>query len=215
MAQDDKDGIDRRGALECMIWAGTGVLWTMAGGVPRSSSLLGISAGECPGRERIQLPPDLGQPHRLQGAGQSEPAGDPRRGHRQDRRAAEEAGLHDPHRRHHPPLQARGIRQCRPGDRQGAARHLLRPRRARHHRRGSRQGLSGALRQAGPGQGHRLVFLRPERRAFRRPRQRRGPQGRRHGRARRGATRLARRRSEGRRRLPPPSCCSPTSRCGP
>jgi Icc protein len=44
MAQDDKDGLDRRGALECMIWAGTGVLWTMAGGVPRSSSLLGISA---------------------------------------------------------------------------------------------------------------------------------------------------------------------------
>jgi hypothetical protein len=44
MAQDNKDGIDRRGALECMIWAGTGVLWTMAGGIPRSSSLLGISA---------------------------------------------------------------------------------------------------------------------------------------------------------------------------
>jgi Icc protein len=43
MSQDDKDGIDRRGALECMIWAGTGVLWTMAGGIPRSSSLLGIS----------------------------------------------------------------------------------------------------------------------------------------------------------------------------
>src|SRR5215831_2045555 len=43
MGQDEQDGIDRRGALECMIWAGTGVLWTMVGGVPRSSSLLGIS----------------------------------------------------------------------------------------------------------------------------------------------------------------------------
>jgi 3',5'-cyclic AMP phosphodiesterase CpdA len=43
MAKDDYDHIDRRGALECMIWAGTGVLWTVAGGVPRSSSLLGIS----------------------------------------------------------------------------------------------------------------------------------------------------------------------------
>src|SRR3984957_10370632 len=43
MAQDEKDGVDRRGALECMIWAGTGVLWTIAAGVPRSSSLLGIS----------------------------------------------------------------------------------------------------------------------------------------------------------------------------
>ncbi len=43
MAKDEKDNVDRRGALECMIWAGTGVLWTMVGGVPRSSSLLGIS----------------------------------------------------------------------------------------------------------------------------------------------------------------------------
>jgi hypothetical protein len=42
MAKDEKDGIDRRGALECMIWAGTGVLGTMAAGVPQSS-LLGIS----------------------------------------------------------------------------------------------------------------------------------------------------------------------------
>ena len=40
-------GIDRRGALECMIWAGTGVLWTLAGGVPKSLGLLGeASAAE-------------------------------------------------------------------------------------------------------------------------------------------------------------------------
>ncbi len=31
-----KDGIDRRGFLSCMAWAGTGLLWTMAGGVPTS-----------------------------------------------------------------------------------------------------------------------------------------------------------------------------------
>jgi Calcineurin-like phosphoesterase len=42
MGKNEKDGIDRRGALECMIWAGTGVLWTVAAGVPRSS-LLGVS----------------------------------------------------------------------------------------------------------------------------------------------------------------------------
>ncbi len=42
MAKDEKDNVDRRGALECMIWAGTGVLLTMTGGVPRSSPL-GIS----------------------------------------------------------------------------------------------------------------------------------------------------------------------------
>jgi hypothetical protein len=43
MAQNEKERIDRRGALECMLWAGTGVLWTLVGGVPRSSSLLGVS----------------------------------------------------------------------------------------------------------------------------------------------------------------------------
>ena len=42
MAKDERDDVDRRGALECMLWAGTGVLWTITGGVPRSS-LLGIS----------------------------------------------------------------------------------------------------------------------------------------------------------------------------
>jgi Icc protein len=31
-----KDGIDRRNFLSCMAWAGTGLLWTMAGGVPTS-----------------------------------------------------------------------------------------------------------------------------------------------------------------------------------
>jgi 3',5'-cyclic AMP phosphodiesterase CpdA len=30
------DGIDRRGFLKCMAWAGTGVLWVISGGVPKS-----------------------------------------------------------------------------------------------------------------------------------------------------------------------------------
>jgi Icc protein len=30
------DGIDRRGFLTCMAWAGTGLVWTFAGGVPES-----------------------------------------------------------------------------------------------------------------------------------------------------------------------------------
>jgi hypothetical protein len=32
----NRDGIDRRNFLSCMAWAGTGLLWTMAGGVPTS-----------------------------------------------------------------------------------------------------------------------------------------------------------------------------------
>ena len=31
---DYGDGIDRRGMLECMAWVGTGLLWTLSGGIP-------------------------------------------------------------------------------------------------------------------------------------------------------------------------------------
>ena len=30
------DGVDRRGFLKCMAWAGTGLVWTMSGGTPAS-----------------------------------------------------------------------------------------------------------------------------------------------------------------------------------
>ena len=47
MSNDNTNkGIDRRGALECMLWAGTGVLWTLNGGVPKSSQLLGIETAQ-------------------------------------------------------------------------------------------------------------------------------------------------------------------------
>jgi plastocyanin len=39
----NEDGVDRRGFLQCMAWAGTGVLWTMNGGV-LTSRLLGQEA---------------------------------------------------------------------------------------------------------------------------------------------------------------------------
>jgi hypothetical protein len=35
------EGSTRRKVLECMTWAGTGILWTVSGGVPKSLSLLG------------------------------------------------------------------------------------------------------------------------------------------------------------------------------
>src|SRR3954471_1273113 len=43
-SMDGQPGVDRRHALECMVWAGTGVLWTLAGGVPRSLGLGGDAA---------------------------------------------------------------------------------------------------------------------------------------------------------------------------
>ncbi len=35
----DDDGVDRRGFLRCMAWAGTGMLWTVSGGVLASQAL--------------------------------------------------------------------------------------------------------------------------------------------------------------------------------
>jgi 3',5'-cyclic-AMP phosphodiesterase len=40
------DGIDRRGFLKCMAWAGTGLIWTMSGGV-----LAGCSVGQAAGAD--------------------------------------------------------------------------------------------------------------------------------------------------------------------
>jgi hypothetical protein len=43
MTSDQRDGrgVSRRKILECMTWAGTGVLWTVAGGMPRSIGIIG------------------------------------------------------------------------------------------------------------------------------------------------------------------------------
>jgi 3',5'-cyclic-AMP phosphodiesterase len=44
----NNDGVDRRGFLECMAWAGTGVLWMMSGGILKSygmSHLIDKSTG--------------------------------------------------------------------------------------------------------------------------------------------------------------------------
>jgi 3',5'-cyclic AMP phosphodiesterase CpdA len=40
-AEDGPLRLSRRGALECMVWAGTGILWTLSGGVPKSLGLIG------------------------------------------------------------------------------------------------------------------------------------------------------------------------------
>ena len=37
----DQDGVDRRGFLKCMAWAGTGLVWTLSGGIPVSRAFAG------------------------------------------------------------------------------------------------------------------------------------------------------------------------------
>ncbi len=44
--EHEEGGMSRRHALECMIWAGTGVVWTLAGGVPKSALLSEAKAAE-------------------------------------------------------------------------------------------------------------------------------------------------------------------------
>src|SRR5204863_8720805 len=39
----EHDGIDRRGFLQCMAWAATGLLWTVSGGVLASRTLAEIA----------------------------------------------------------------------------------------------------------------------------------------------------------------------------
>src|ERR1700739_982675 len=46
--RENRDGVSRRHALECMLWAGTGVLWTVSGGVPKSLNLLGRAEAATP-----------------------------------------------------------------------------------------------------------------------------------------------------------------------
>jgi hypothetical protein len=50
----DSDGIDRRGFLRCMSWAGTAVVWTVAAGVPRSG-LIGSAQAATEGLRFVQI----------------------------------------------------------------------------------------------------------------------------------------------------------------
>src|SRR6478735_6183544 len=53
---DEAQGVSRRKILECMTWAGTGVLWTIAGGMPRSMGIIGeATAAEPSGLTFLQI----------------------------------------------------------------------------------------------------------------------------------------------------------------
>lgn len=51
---DEKATIDRRQALECMAWAGTGLLWTFSGGVPKAA-LIGSAEAATRGVSFVQI----------------------------------------------------------------------------------------------------------------------------------------------------------------
>jgi len=57
MSESDRDhGVSRRKVLECMTWVGTGVLWTVSGGVPHSLGIMGeAAAAEIRGLTFLQI----------------------------------------------------------------------------------------------------------------------------------------------------------------
>ena len=50
---DQNDGVDRRGFLKCMAWAGTGMLWTVSGGVLASKILSPVRAAAAEGAGKL------------------------------------------------------------------------------------------------------------------------------------------------------------------
>ncbi|MBO0756591.1 MAG: metallophosphoesterase, partial [Bradyrhizobiaceae bacterium] len=55
-SDDDKHGPSRREVLDCMKWIGTGVVWTVAGGVPTSMGIIdGALADEPKGLTFVQI----------------------------------------------------------------------------------------------------------------------------------------------------------------
>jgi 3',5'-cyclic AMP phosphodiesterase CpdA len=46
--EPEPDGIDRRGFLSCMAWAGTGVVWTLSGSAFSSRTIAGAAAAQAP-----------------------------------------------------------------------------------------------------------------------------------------------------------------------
>src|SRR5712675_304234 len=45
----EHDGVNRRKVLECMTWGGTGILWTIAGGIPSALGIVGEAMAQSAG----------------------------------------------------------------------------------------------------------------------------------------------------------------------
>ena len=104
---------DRRRLLHCMAWVGTGIVWTVAGGVPRSLRIEEAQAADLTGLTFAQISDshigfnkdaNTDVPGTLKAA-IAQVRGAPR------------AILPAAHGRHQPPVQARGVRSRRPAHR--------------------------------------------------------------------------------------------------
>ena len=132
----NNDGIDRRGFLKCMAWAGTGLVWTMSGGIPVSRAFaksMHRNAGKGGDFSFVQISdshmgfnkpanPDVARPCRS--------AVDKING------LAHATGVSAAHRRHQPSLEAGTVRHRRSdSEKRQRERRILRARRTRRARR--------------------------------------------------------------------------------
>ncbi len=98
----DTPTADRRGFLKCMTWAGSAMVWTMAGGIPRAH-LVGEAKAAATGFTFAQVSDShLGfdKPVNTNVTGTFQEALG------QVTSGGEITGLPDPHRRHHPSVEA-------------------------------------------------------------------------------------------------------------
>src|SRR4051812_2756591 len=51
----DGDGVDRRGFLKCMAWAGTGMIWTVSGGVLSSRAFGDVASATAADFSFVQI----------------------------------------------------------------------------------------------------------------------------------------------------------------
>ena len=120
------DGIDRRGFLHCMAWAGTGIIWSFVGGIP-VSSVFGATTPKQRAEDFSFI--QISDSH----IGFSKPANPDVTGTLQKAvdkiKALQRAGLPDPYRRPQPYLQGGGVRHHGPGALRNQAQDLLRSRR--------------------------------------------------------------------------------------
>ena len=122
----NNDGVDRRGFLKCMAWAGTGALFVMKGGILRSYSLsdpAGLAAQAPSGGELSFI--QISDSHMgFNKAANPDVVATLKAAVEKINAAPLRAGVSAPHGRHQPPFETHGVRHRRSGaqGREGQAR---------------------------------------------------------------------------------------------
>ena len=107
MASDNSgndEGSTRRKVLECMLWAGTGVLWTVSGGVPKSFNLLG-RAEAAPAATSFTFLQISDSHVGFDKAANPNALGTLQEAIAKVKALPDQAGIHAPYRRHHPSVE--------------------------------------------------------------------------------------------------------------